>query len=118
MEESSKYGERWEAVSLGRCLYGHVKVALALAIPMRAACPRLLDLPSARPSCFFVGLTLINYCGAVMAGGQFYTVLMQQTNKRLATRLQLGKMKEKQKVRAITRYRQREVRDYYSVALT
>ena len=53
-----------------------------------------------------------------MAGGQFYTVLMQQTNKRLATRLQLGKMKEKQKVRAITRYRQREVRDYCLVALT
>lgn len=50
------------------------------------------------------------YCGTVMAGGEFYTVLMQQTNKALPRRLQLGRMKEKQKVKAITRYKQREVR--------
>lgn len=46
-----------------------------------------------------------------MAGGQFYTVVMQQTNKSFPRRLQLGKMKEKQKVKAIHRYRQQEVRD-------
>ena len=48
-----------------------------------------------------------------MAGGEFYTVMMQQTNKSLSRRLQLGKMKEKQKVKAITRYKQREVRGRY-----
>ncbi|KZT70860.1 hypothetical protein DAEQUDRAFT_810442 [Daedalea quercina L-15889] len=44
-----------------------------------------------------------------MTGGQFYTVLMQQTNKRLPRRLAAGKMKEKQKAKCIKHYRQKEV---------
>lgn len=46
-----------------------------------------------------------------MGGGQFYTVMMQQTNKNLSRRLQHGQMKQKQKLKVIHRFKQREVRD-------
>ncbi|KAH9933448.1 uncharacterized protein B0H18DRAFT_983749 [Fomitopsis serialis] len=44
-----------------------------------------------------------------MTGGEFYTVLMHQSNKSLAGRLAFGRMKAKQKARVIRTYKQEEV---------